>query len=288
MLHSIDRIQIATFDAEETANAWERHLDAEPHAKADVQCLSAKRTSHRLGRGFVEFLEPDGEGPVQEALRDKGRPHLFAAGATSAELDAVARHLKDQNVPVEQEGDQLFVHASSSAGVNMRLVISAQEERPSVGLIDYMYEVTLLVDDGAGKSSTIASLFGLDSSHFSKIRSENFGYDGQLTLFRDGELHRFEVIAPFDREKTMGRFHERHGESYYMCFSETPHMLEIERRATDANAGITVERPDGRGLDQMADQMWLHPSALGGVMMGLSRPSMAWRWSGRPDWVKPL
>jgi hypothetical protein len=35
----------------------------------------------------------------------------------------------------------------------------------------------------------------------------------------------------------------------------------------------------------VADQIWLHPATLGGMMLGLSRPSMAWSWSGSPERV---
>ncbi len=34
------------------------------------------------------------------------------------------------------------------------------------------------------------------------------------------------------------------------------------------------------------DSMFLHPDALGGMMLGISRQTQAWSWSGRPDWVK--
>ena len=71
-----------------------------------------------------------------------------------------------------------------------------------------------------------------------------------------------------------------------MCFAESRDLLGIEQRARDAGAGITVDRPAGRGTDKPADQMWVHPPALGGVMLGLSRPTMAWKWSGHPERVR--
>jgi hypothetical protein len=73
-----------------------------------------------------------------------------------------------------------------------------------------------------------------------------------------------------------------------MAFAETPHILAVEERAKEAGAGITVERPEGRKDTEMADQLWLHPPALGGMMLGVSRPTMAWRWSGRPERVLAL
>jgi hypothetical protein len=51
---------------------------------------------------------------------------------------------------------------------------------------------------------------------------------------------------------------------------------------------VTVDRPEGRRPDQSPDQVWIHPPTLGGVMLGVSRPSMAWMWSGHPERVTPL
>ncbi len=39
---------------------------------------------------------------------------------------------------------------------------------------------------------------------------------------------------------------------------------------------------------QERDGLWIHPSALNGVLMGVSRHSLAWQWSGRPERVQPL
>ena len=42
------------------------------------------------------------------------------------------------------------------------------------------------------------------SASFVPIRSEQFGYDGTLTLFDSNALHRIETIDPFDRNKDDG------------------------------------------------------------------------------------
>jgi hypothetical protein len=73
-----------------------------------------------------------------------------------------------------------------------------------------------------------------------------------------------------------------------MCFAESHDLLAIERRVNEIGAGITADRPAGRRAGQSADQMWVHPPALGGVMLGLSRPSMAWTWSGHPERVRAI
>jgi hypothetical protein len=71
-----------------------------------------------------------------------------------------------------------------------------------------------------------------------------------------------------------------------MGFAEASDLMDIEGRI--APGGVTIDRPDGRGADQSPDQIWIHPPSLGGVMLGVSRPSMAWMWSGHPERVAPL
>jgi hypothetical protein len=73
-----------------------------------------------------------------------------------------------------------------------------------------------------------------------------------------------------------------------MAFAESAAMTKIERAANEAHAGITVDRPATRAQTLTADQLWLHPPALGGMMLGVSRPTMAWRWSGHPERVKDI
>jgi len=70
-----------------------------------------------------------------------------------------------------------------------------------------------------------------------------------------------------------------------MAFAETPEMQRVETAVLANEAGLTVGRPEGRGAEQIPDEMWVHPPALGGMMLGISRPSMAWNWSGHPDRV---
>ena len=132
----------------------------------------------------------------------------------------------------------------------------------------------------------IRDAFGLDETGFTTITSELFGYTGVLTLFRPGQLHRFEVITPIDSTKTMGRYHAREGASFYMGFAEAQDLTAIE--AAIPAGGVTIDRPEGRSPSLNPDQVWIHPPTLGGVMLGVSRPSMAWMWSGFPERVIPL
>lgn len=288
MLKTIDRIQIATDDADATAALWADVLGAERESEQRVGALGARRVSSRLGRGYIEFLEPDGAGVIAEALRERKRPHLFAGGISTPDFDACVRHVESKGVDVAVENGQAFLNPAEFVGVPCPLVLSPYEERPSVGAIDFLYEVTLLADDAPTIVSRIADLFGLDATHFKEIASERFAYSGVLTLFDPDDLHRFEVITPTSNELTMGRFFEKAGPSYYMCFAETSNLLGIERQCAAANLGITIDRPQGRAPDQPPDQAWIHPPTLGGVMLGLSRPTMAWHWSGHPERVEDV
>jgi hypothetical protein len=84
----------------------------------------------------------------------------------------------------------------------------------------------------------------------------------------------------------MRRYYERTGGGFYMAFAETGLLGEIERRARESGAAHTaVPEPaerDGLG----AHTVFLHPASLGGMMLGLSRRSYAWSWSGHPERVR--
>jgi hypothetical protein len=288
MLKTMDRIQIAVPDAGEAAEGWRNLLGAEIESIGKIRALAAKRTSLRLGRGYVELLEPDGAGPVTASLAKRGRGHLYAGGVTTDDIDRVVSALRARGLDVNVEGGQAYTNMKPALGVETPLVVSAFADRPRVGRIDFLYEVTLLSRDTKGVAAKFAKLFDLNDRNFVPISSDKFAYDGILTLFSPHDLHRFEVICPTTDTTTMGRYFARQGDSYYMCFAESAEMVEIERRANDCSAGITVDRPAGRRRDQPADQMWVHPPALGGVMLGLSRPTMAWTWSGHPERVRAI
>jgi len=291
MLTAIDRVQMAVPDAGRVAALWQGILGAEPAGQDRLALLGAKRTALRLGRGWLELLEPDGAGPVADAVARRGG-HMFAAGASAPDLAALrARLVANGRTPAE-EGGQLFLDAAGTGIDGLRLVLSAAQDLPAVGDIDFLYEATLLAPDHRGDTARFAALFGLDADVFVPITSERFGYTGTLTLFHRDRLHRFEVITPTDMDLTMGRFLARQGPVLYMAFAETPRLSAIEARIAERHPperpGMTVDRPAGRRADQVADQIWVHPPTLGGMMLGLSRPSMAWSWSGHPERVEAV
>lgn len=285
MLKTIDRIQLAVRDAKLAATGWEKYLQAEAAGTQDYTSLNSRAHRYRIGRGFVEFLEPLGDGPVETALAARGGNHLFAGGATTADIPALKAHLEKAATPYVEEHGQLLLDLSTDIA-GLRMVVSPHAERGCIGAIDFLYEVTLLHADADWATQRFCEIFGLDAAHFSPIVSEKFGYRGVLTLFDPDDLHRFEVITPLAADNTMGRFFDKTGPCLYMAFGESASMAAIEQAVAEDQKGQTIDRPADRDASLSADQMWLHPPTLGGMMLGISRPTMAWTWSGKPERVK--
>jgi catechol 2,3-dioxygenase-like lactoylglutathione lyase family enzyme len=282
VLVGLDRIVVATPDRRATAQAWQALLGARPEREDRVGVLGATRTTLRLGTGAVELLEPDGTGPVARAVSQWGG-QLFAAGAATPELASVLRRLGDRlgrEPPVE--GGQAWLDAADTGGHGLRLVVTEAppSTAPAVGLAGELYEVTNLVHDVASAVSGYASLLGLEVAERQPIVSAQYGYEGTLLFLAEGRLDRLEVITPTDDQKTLGRFFRRRGESLYMAFMESDRLEEVLGRASERRVGATPV--EGRGR---LDTVFLHPDALGGVMLGLSRPGLAWAWSGHPERV---
>lgn len=285
MLTEIDRVLIATPDRADAAVRWQRLLGAEEAGRDRLDALGALRTTLRAGTSDIELLEPDGTGLVADELARRGRAHLFAAGASSPDAGGVAAQARNKGAGhLAHDGRHLITIAVEGAPI--RFVVSDPSERARAGRIDFLYEATVLAADQAAAVARIAEVFALDTRHFTQITSGAFGYTGVLTLFRPGQLHRFEVITPTDMTKTMGRYYARECASFYMAFAESREMPAIEREA--GGAGITIDRPADRDPAKSPDQLWLHPPSLGGMMLGVSRPTMAWQWSGHPERVEAL
>ncbi|MDX1649299.1 MAG: VOC family protein [Myxococcota bacterium] len=285
MLSRIDRVQMAVPDRHAAAEGWQALLGAEPAGEDRVDALAAQRMRLRLGDGFVELLEPDGAGPVADAVAGRGG-HLFAAGATSPDVDALAARLRERGAEPRAEGGQLHLDPGATGVPGLRVVVSPEESRPSVGAIDTFYEVTGLVGDAKAAVGRCAERFGLDPDAFVPIASKPYGYEGSLTLFDPDRLDRFELITPHVPENTMGRFFRRFGETLYMAFAESGELGAGEERARARGVGFTAEPRAERRAGRPADTIFLHPPALGGMMLGLSRRTWAWRWSGHPERVE--
>jgi hypothetical protein len=278
MLDRIDRVLLAVPDAAPVAGRWCTLLDAEVVRQDRVPALGARRIVVTVGDAEVEVLEPDGAGPVARHVAS-GRGGPFAAGVALAEPDRLLRHLAGQGMQGIACGNQHFLDAHALGIPGLAVMVSPLAQRATTGLMNNLYEVTHLTPDPQASAAAIARVFGLERSVFVPIRSEQFGYDGELTLFKPDALHRIETIHPFDSNKTMGRFFGRFGPALYMCYGETDRLPELrDRLEAQARDGWTGSRTDD-------DVLFVHPKTLGGVMLGVSRTTYAWSWSGHPERV---
>lgn len=235
---------------------------------------NAARSVVQAGDSEFELWEPAGEGLLSQHLERWGEG-IFAAGFSTPDMPDITRRLSDSRIHFSQLGSQVFIEPDQTAG--MRTVLQLSEKRDKAGLITGLYETTNIVDDHATTAAFYARIFGLDESRFSPISSKAFGYDGTLTLFDPpAKLDRIEITQT-NAEGAMDRFYRKRGQSLYMCFVETPDYEPIRRRL-DARGGryaIASDYPDA--------SMFIHPTALCGMLMGVSKTNEAWRWSGRPE-----
>ncbi|KAA0234997.1 MAG: hypothetical protein JJLCMIEE_01257 [Acidimicrobiales bacterium] len=285
MLNTIDRVQLVVPDRTAAAKGWVALLGAELERDDKVSALACRRAILRLGTGCVEILEPDGAGPVSQAVAERGG-HLFAGGATTADVGVFATRLRERGLEVPVEAGQAFLDPGATGNHGLRLVVSPDEPREPVGVVAALYEVTNLVADAPAVTADYSDLFGLDATSFEPISSSFYGYEGTLTLFDHRRLDRLEVITPQVPDNTMGRFFARFGESLYMAFAESGDLELIEERAREAGAGYTAVPPEPARGTGAIQTIFLHPPALGGMMLGLSRPTQAWQWSGKPERVE--
>ena len=281
MLERVDRIQLAVTDAAETARAFQEILGAEPAREEPSDHLNAQRTVLTLGESEIELCAPRGVGIVRAHLEQWG-PGLLTAGFSVASMAALRALLFAEGVEFTKEGEQTYLEPAETAG--MRVVLSPDVGSRRLGLVSHLYEVTnTLVSPWQDAAERYTRLFGLDPSRFSPITSERFGYAGTLTLFDPpGRLDRIEISQVTRPDTAMGRWAARRGDSLYMCYAETEDVGAIVRRLTRRGARFTP-----RGGDPLAerDGLWIHPSALGGLLLGISRATLAWEWSGRPERV---
>lgn len=281
MLERVDRIQLAVADAAEAARTFQEILGAEPAREEASDYLNARRTVLALGASEVELCEPLGPGIVRAHL-DRWGPGLLTAGFSVPSVAALRAHLFSEGVEFTKEGEQTYLEPTVTAG--MRVVVSPAVAARRLGLVSHLYEVTnTLVSPWEAAAERYARLFGLDPSRFSPIASERFGYTGTLTLFDPpARLDRIEISQVTRPDTAMGRWAAKHGDSLYMCYAETEDVGAIVRRLTRRQARFTP-----RGGDPLAerDGLWIHPSALSGLLLGISRTTVAWEWSGRPERV---
>lgn len=276
MLTRVDRMQLAVRDRAAAAETFARLLDAVVVGEDESAVLGAKRTTVQAGISAFELCEPAGDGPARDFLERWGEG-LLSAGFSTPDLSTLCKRLSEHNVLWRDEGDQVHIEASQTPG--MRIVLTRDAERERVGPLQWLYEVTNIVDDHRSAADFYAGVFGLDKSRFSPIKSEDYGYKGQLTLFDPPtRLDRIELSQITDPARAMGRFATKRGQSIYMCYVETDNVAGVIERL-ERNGAKHARRKDAHN----PEGLFIHPSALHGVLMGVSRTNLAWNWSGRPE-----
>jgi len=283
MLDRVDRVLIAVKDRQAAAENYRSLLGAEIVAERTSERLGCRRTVMALGTSEIELCQPHGEGPVADHLEEWGEG-LFAGGVSTPTPIALQARLAACGVPFATEDEQ--VHLEPAALGGMRLVISPSRMRRRVGLVCHLYELTnTLVSPWQPVVERCTRMFGLDAAKYAPISSERFGYDGVLTLFDPpGRLDRFEIVTASDPTYAMGRFARKRGDALYMCYVEVDDLPGLIRRLDARGGRWTPRQPNPK---DERDGLWIHPSVLNGLLLGVSRLSYAWTWSGRPELVEP-
>jgi hypothetical protein len=281
MLKRVDRVQIAGRDNTAAERVVAEVFGGELLRRDDLSILRAKRSTMQAGSSLIEMLEPDGAGPIADFIAKNGGG-LYGAGFSVDDLDAAAHHLDANGVRFERAVGQLYLDPKATFGINA--VLSAHHERNPVGAIKWIYEVTNVVGDWRAASDRYARIFNLDASKFSPITSPEFGYTGTLTLFNPPQrLDRIEISQITDYEKAMGRFHRRRGDSLYMFFVETDDVDVLAKRLEARGSKFAPRPRDKAGMPEL----FIHPTAFNGVLVGVSRTDHAWTWSGDPERARP-
>ena len=162
MLKRVDRVQIIVRDRDEAVRTAAAIFGAEDARNDEVRRLGAKRTSVQAGASMIEFLEPDGTGPVADFASRWGGG-IYAAGFSAPDIDEAAAHLTRAGVGFERANGQLFLDAAATGG--MPTVISPFEERRPVGIIKWTFEVTNVVSDWRATAERYRRIFGLDTTN---------------------------------------------------------------------------------------------------------------------------
>ena len=285
MLTRLDRIQVASSDPAAVQGAFERLLDARQVRNDRVEALGASRVVLQLGTSEIEILAPEGTGAIAAHIEKNGAG-LFAPGVAVGDMASLKAQLEKEGVAYVEEGEQLFITPEALGIAALPVVVSPVKSLQPVGLVDFIYEVTHMCDDFSAAMKRFARAFAVPEETFHPISSAQFGYDGTLTLFNPGQLDRLEMITPNKPETTMGRFFSKMGDSLYMCYSECADTSKVMARLEEfAPRDWSTTDPAGRKKGA-PNNLFIHPKALGGMMMGISAREVAWIWSGDPERAK--
>jgi len=279
----VDRVQVIVRSAQIAAATFHELLGTEVVARNQCRYLDANRTILACGESEIELCEPDGAGRAADFLAGRGEG-LMTAGISCAKPQRLKRRLHALEYSVIEDGGQFYLPGSEHYG--MPFVISETRPRSRVGPVSFLFEVTnVLVSDWRRVAAHYAGIFGLNPHNFSRLRNETFGYDGTLTLFDPpNRLDRIELSQVMREDVAMARWTKRYGDSVYMCSCEAHDIENLVERFLSAGVRWT---PRGKSKETERDGFWTHPGDLHGLLLGVSRTTVAWEFSGRPEFVHP-
>ncbi|MGB6056393.1 MAG: VOC family protein [Burkholderiaceae bacterium] len=285
MLKSVDRVLVAVKDLDNAERNYRDVLGATPIADFDSRHLNAKVRRMALGTTEVELCLAHGDGPVQAQLQRYGEG-LVCGGVTTADPAALQRLLAERKVRFVEADDRLYLDGADLYG--LPLVVSTAPATPVArvpGPIEFLYELTMVLRSSWKEvAEAYADRLGLQRDYLVDITFKRFGYEGVLMMFDREHLDRIELAEAHDPAFAMGRFSAKRGDAFYMCYVQTDNLADVIERLERHQHRWT------RRTDTPVEQagLWIHPSALNGVLMGVSRTSLAWGWSGQPERVQPL
>lgn len=283
MLEHVDRILVAVRSLDDAERNYANILAASRVEDFESPWLNARIRRMALGSTQVELCQPLGEGVVQMHLAIRGEGLLYG-GVTTADLHAFKQHLTASHVRYAEADARLYLEPADLYG--MPLVVSqASRNVRAEGPIEFLYELTMVLRSRwQDVADHYARGLGLQPERNVGITFERFGYVGTLMMFDPDRLDRIELSEAHDPSFAMGRFSAKHGDALYMCYAQTDDLADVIARLERHEARYTrrTQTPVER------DGLWIHPSALNGVLLGISRHSLAWQWSGRPDRVQAL
>ncbi|TNE36536.1 MAG: hypothetical protein EP347_10760 [Alphaproteobacteria bacterium] len=283
MMDRIDRVQLAVHSAEKAAETFNRLLGTEVARQDTSAFLGARRTILAMGESELELCEADGAGLTQDFLGKRGEG-LMRGGISTHDMAALKAHIGGLGFAVHEDGAQFYLDGKDHFGVP--LVISPSAPRRRVGPVSFLYEFTnTLKSDWRQAAAHFAGLFRLEAQRFHGIASERWGYEGTLTLFDPpNRLDRIELSQVVKADVPMARYVAKHGDSLNMCYCESHDFEGLVDRFLGAGARCT---PRGPSMETEKDNFWSHPGDLHGLLLGVSRSTVGWSWSGRPEAVDP-
>ena len=283
MLDYVDRILVAVRSLDDAERNYSNILAASKIEDFESSWMNARVRRMALGSTQVELCQPLGEGVVQAHLDQWGEGLMFG-GVSTSDLDAFEAQLAKGKVQFNKSDGRLYLEPADLHGLPL-VVSSTQKHLRGDGPIEFLYELTMVLrspwEDVAARYS---EGLGLQPERNVGITFERFGYVGTLMMFDADRLDRIELSEAHDPAFAMGRFSAKRGDAFYMCYVQTDDLADVIARLEKNGQRYTrrTQTPTER------DGLWIHPSALNGVLMGVSRHSLAWQWSGRPDRVQAL